>query len=166
MNVADYETPLQRSEQSSELEFIDQNIYSSQAGLNDEARVDPSWFAVANSGVGCVLCTVRGFQLRYMRGEIGGVRRGSAAKGVKAEELQWADGTAVCKHCGLRQDWQKLDIRAGGRVDDRLRDNELIGIARIISLWEQMKSVGASLGKRDTKQMAAACTWLETSAQG
>ncbi len=51
-------------------------------------------------------------------------------------------------------------------TDERLRDEELVRIARILALWEQMRSIGASLAGFDTKQMAAACMWLVAGDQG
>jgi hypothetical protein len=166
--VIDYRMPIQTNQQSSELELIENNsiVSSGQAGADDAAGLDPSWFAMAKSRVGCVLCTVRGFQSRCMRGATSGVTSGSAATESRAKEVRYEDETAACKQCGLRYDWHEANTYISERADDRLRDNELVCVARMIALWEQMKFVGPSLGKLDTKQMAAACIWLETGARG
>ncbi len=160
-DVIDFGLPIQTSDPTSELELVDNNILSSQAGANCASELDPSWFAVAKSGVGCVLCTVRGFQLRCGRSVIG-----MAAKESEGKDIQCVDGTAACEQCGLQHNWHTPNMRVCGRADDRLRDDELVCVARVVALWEQMKSASASLGKIDTKQMAAACIWLETGSQG
>ncbi|KAL7940041.1 hypothetical protein V8C42DRAFT_349789 [Trichoderma barbatum] len=163
-DAVDFETPIQTNEQGSVMEAVENNISCGQAGADGAAGLDASWFAVARSGVACVLCTVRGFQLQCMGSVPGG--GGGAATGSKAaNEAQWADKAVACKQCGLQSDWHEPDMRMGGRADERLRDDKLVCVARVVALWEQMKSVGASLGKFDAKQMAAACIWLETGAR-
>lgn len=162
-DVTDFGTPMQTSEQSNELELIENNIISSgQAGADDDAAgLDPSWFSMAKGRVGCVLCTVRGFQVRCL-----GLVTGGAATENRTKEVHGEDRTAACKDCGLRFDWHEANMRTRERADDRLRDDGLVCAARMVALWEQMKSVGASLGKLDTRKMTAACIWLETSARG
>ncbi len=49
-------------------------------------------------------------------------------------------------------DWSTLDHRTTIATDERLRDEELVRIACILALWEQMRSIGASLAGFDTKQ--------------
>ncbi|KAL7917308.1 hypothetical protein ACQKWADRAFT_325925 [Trichoderma austrokoningii] len=151
--AVDFGTSMRMNEQSRELELAESSISSGEAGDNGAAGLDASWFAVARSGVDCVLCTVRGFQLRCVRSVTTG---GGAATGSKAGEAQCADRSAVCKQCGLQRGWSELDIRKRGRADDGLQDGELIRVAGVIALWEQMKSAGASIGGFDAKQMAAA----------
>lgn len=165
-DVSDFGTPMQTSGQSSELELIEELIEnnimsSSQAGADDAAGLDPSWFAMAKSRDGCVLCTVHGFQVRCL-----GLVTGGAATEDRAKEVRCEDRTAACEDCGLRYDWHEANMRTRERADDRLRDDGLVCAARMVALWEQMKSVGASLGKLDTRKITAACIWLETSTRG
>ena len=160
------ETPTQTGEQSSELDIIINNSSSSQDETNDAAAgLDPSWLAVAKSRVACVICTVRGFQVRCMRSATGSVTSGGAAAEVETEEAQCVDRMAACRQCGLLSDWHKLGMRACGKVDERLRDDELVRVARVLALWEQMKSVGAGVLGFDRKEMAEACVWLESGPQ-
>lgn len=165
-DAIDLETPIQTSEETSEqgsgLELVENDISSGQPGSDGAARLDASWFTVARSGVDCVLCAVRGFQQRCMRSVTGG----GAATGRQAKEAQCANTMAACRQCGLQSDWHELNMSVRGITDGRLRDDELVCAARVVALWEQMKSAGASLGKLDAKQMAAACMWLETGARG
>lgn len=137
---------------------------SGQAGTGTDgvAELDPSWFAVAKGRVGCVLCTVRGFQQQCMRG----VTSGSAAvKGYKAKEVQHATGIGACEQCGLHYDWHKPNMLGLETADNRLRDDELVRVARVVALWEQTKLASALVGKFDAKKIAAACIWLETGTQ-
>jgi hypothetical protein len=164
LDVIDLATPTDTSEQNGELglkiEGFEESIYSGQAVSGGGTELDASWLAVAGSGVACVLCTVRGFQLRCVAGVAGGVAGTSAGA---SKERSFGDGqnamqASMCEQCGLGDDWG---------ADDRLRDSGFVHAARILGLWEQMKSFGTSLGGGfDTRQMAAACVWLETGAKG
>lgn len=160
--------PSDTNEQSSsELELINNSVYSGQPVGESGPVVDPSWFAVAKSGVGCVLCTIRGFQLQCMRSSI--LSSGSSsviAKESKDKEAPYVDRAVACKKCGLQYDWHKLDMQVSGRADDRLLDNELVRVARMVALWKDMMSAGALIGNLDAKQIGAACIWLETGEQG
>jgi hypothetical protein len=152
-DVIDLATPTRTRSESGGLERrIESYIYSGQTGADSATKVDASWFAVAHSGVGCVLCAVRGFQLRCVDGVAGG------APGGGASEARRSDAAAACGRCGLGNDW---------RADGRLQDERLVCAARMLGLWEQMKSIGASFGGGfDARRLATACTWLETGGKG
>ncbi|OAQ58899.2 hypothetical protein VFPPC_16935 [Pochonia chlamydosporia 170] len=160
IDVNDAEAPNRPIEQSSQpkVELIDQPISSSQSRL-DSARLDPSWFAVAKSRACCVLCTVRGFEWRCM---LSMTSSAAAAKESRTKEAQRANRAAACDLCGLQDDWHETNTRGPEVADSRLQDDKLICVARMVALWEQMKLAGASIGNFDAKQMAVACTWLET----
>ncbi|KID96590.1 hypothetical protein MAJ_07429, partial [Metarhizium majus ARSEF 297] len=152
-DVIDLATPTRTRSGSGGLERrIESYIDSGQTGADSARKVDASWFAVAHSGVGCVLCAVRGFQLRCVDGVAGG------APGGGVSEARRSDAAAACGRCGLGNDW---------RADGRLQDERLLCAARMVGLWEQMKSIGASFGGGfDARRLATACTWLETGGKG
>lgn len=127
---------------------------SSQVCVAVTEDIDLSWFAVAKSGVACVLCTVRGFQLRCADSADGRV--------TKATDATRVVRAPACNQCGLFRDWQTPDTRTHRLPDRRLYDEELVRAARMVALWEQMKLIGALPGGFSTTQMAAACMWLET----
>lgn len=129
-NVIDFRTSMQTSRQSSELKIMGNNTIasSSQAAADNAAGLNPSWFAIAKSRVDCVLCTVHGFQLQCIRGITG------AATESRAKEVYCSNRAAACERCGLRRDWHKASICMRKRADERLQDNELVCVARIIAL--------------------------------
>jgi hypothetical protein len=87
-----------------------------------------------------------------------------AAKESRTKEAQRANRAAACGICGLQDDWHETNTRGLGVADSRLQDDKLVRVARVVAIWEQMKLAGASIGNFDGKQMAVACTWLETGA--
>ena len=54
-------------------------------------------------------------------------------------------------------DWCTLRHRMACILDERLRNDQLIRLARILALWQQMQSIGLLLASFDTKRMAVAC---------
>jgi hypothetical protein len=98
-----------------------------------------------------MLCTVRDFQLRCTGGLAGYTIQN------EADEIQVADESQSCRRCSLPINWC---------TDERLHDEELVRVARILALWEQMRSIGTSLAGFDSKQLAAACMWLVASDHG
>ncbi|KAK9444028.1 hypothetical protein VB005_02554 [Metarhizium brunneum] len=128
-------------------------IYSGQTGADSATKVNTSWFAVAHSGISCVLCAVRGFQLQCVNGVAGGAPGSGASEGRRR-----SNAAAACGQRGLGND---------SRANGRLQDERLVWAARMVGLWEQMKSIGASFGGGfDARRLATACTWLETCGKG
>lgn len=89
---------------------------------------------------------------------------GAAAEESRTKEIQRANRAAACDLCGLEDNWHETNTRGSEVADSRLQDDKLVRVARVIALWEQMKLAGTSIGNVDGKQMAMACTWLETGA--
>lgn len=151
-------TPEQTTDQNTE---TDDGDSSAQVTNYSVADIDPSWVAVSKSGVNCVLCTIYEFRLRCTGGLPGGATQD------RTDEERVTDRSRRCGRCGFRFDQRTLDTSATtSTADERLHDDELVRVARIVALWEQMRSIGASLASFDTKQMAAACIWLGAGDQG
>lgn len=153
-DVIDLAIPTRARSESGGLERrIESYIYSGQTGADSATKVNTSWFAVAHSGISCVLCAVRGFQLQCVNGVAGGAPGSGASEGRRR-----SNAAAACGQCGLGND---------SRANGRLQDERLMWAARMVGLWEQMKSIGASFGGGfDARRLATACTWLETCGKG
>ncbi|KAJ4161501.1 uncharacterized protein LMH87_007540 [Akanthomyces muscarius] len=128
--------------------------------VNTAPHVDASWIAIQTLSVPCVLCTVRTFRVRCTQDTEGpGTGRAEAPR-------QSLDDEPRCGRCGLRQDWDSVDVDASGFPDERLRSEDLVYWARIAALWIHMGSSGAQTSGFTPEKLAGACLRLTAGTVG
>lgn len=79
---------------------------------------------------------------------------------------QSLDDEPRCGWCGLRRDWDSVDVDASGFPDERLRSEDLLCWARIAALWIHMGSSGAQTSGFTLEKLAGACLHLTANPQG